>query len=170
MGATKTRQCPAGHRYDVLDHRGVVTVLEKEGDACFELTCPTCGAAEFTEHLLGVGEEYVPHGAGYPYFDHGLGVELESAEHRRRVMRERGVVCMEGEAGREFDRIMGERRAAEAREGERRRQDAERQAADPEIRRAQTRVADAMAGSATIEEFVEKVYGSRAGRVLGEVS
>lgn len=167
MGATKTRECPAGHRYDVLDHRGVVTVLAKEGDDCFVLTCPTCGSAEFTEHLLGVGEEYVPHGSGFPYYDHGLGLEVESPDHRRRVMKERGLVCMEGEADREFDRIRSEHNAARERLAARQAEDAARQMRDPEIRKAQARVDAAFRESRTIEELVEKVYGERAGYVLG---
>jgi hypothetical protein len=148
----------------VLDHRGVVTVLEKEGDACFELTCPTCGAPEFVEHLLGVGEEYVPHGSGFPYYDHGLGLEVQSPDHRRRVMKERGLVCMEGEAEREFDRARAEHNAARERLAARQAEDAARQQRDPEIRKAQARVAGLASGHHRILEADEGIENhQRAG-------
>lgn len=78
-----------------------------EGDAALP-ACPECGAA--TKRVMGVptAESMLQ----FPRYDKGLGLVLESEAHRRRVMKERGLV----EAGDyDEDRIMSaiEREQAE---------------------------------------------------------
>lgn len=83
----------------------------------YEYVCEVCG--ERTEELLPVRDRAVPgpcRCGGWrrltpskvhldllePYFDEGLGCDIESAGHRRKVLRERGLI----EAG---DRVGGSR-------------------------------------------------------------
>ena len=102
---------------------------KERGMAWHEVTCAACGWDDFDEFPLplpnppplvcgkcGGVTRYVltpgidRHGErDYPYFDRGLGCMMHSKEHRRQVMKERGVVCIEGAMGSMLDDMIATR-------------------------------------------------------------
>lgn len=56
--------------------------------------CENCGSMNIT-FLISVPS--IEDTERYPYFDRGLGITLESKEHRRRACKERGVVPVDGD-------------------------------------------------------------------------
>ena len=139
MGRIVVKLCPCGREFEVLRVGGRDTCLEREGDAIDDLSCPACGSLEAVDTFRGVAPAVV-HGARFPYFDLGLGETVESEQHRRSIMRAKGLVDFEGEAEREAE--VAARAADDARRRVERElaEDADRQAADPDIRAAQARV------------------------------
>lgn len=152
MGAIHEKKCVNGHTWEVLEHNGVETSLAREGDACFDVTCPECGL-DGTRHFAA-GAPRTPHGAGYPRFDVGLGRMLESEQHRRQVMKELGVKDAEGELGRVVQEIVDLRSTAERKHQEEYTRMQEEMAADPTVRRIQARAA-----SARTREELLAIYG-----------
>lgn len=89
----QVRRCPFLHTYDVLVMGGRdVGNLDINGPA---EGCPECGA---TTYERMVGSVSLPGINAYPYFDRGLGLTVESAEHKRRVLAERGLVELGADA------------------------------------------------------------------------
>lgn len=153
MGAVHEKRCTNGHKWEVLELGGVETSLAREGDACFDVTCPTCGldgAKVFTS------DGRKPHGAGFPYYDFGLDLVLQSEQHRQQVMRERGLKPMDGE----FTRVTEQTWAKKRLEGERiDREYAEmtaRQNADPEVRRMRARMGEAKSKADVLAMFGQR--------------
>lgn len=163
MGAIKVRVCPQAHEYEVLVHNGAVSVLE-HGDDVENLTCPKCGSAEFTE-TLGSSRQR-PHGAGYPYNDIGLGCRIESAQHRRQVMRELGLVSADGEMERETDRALADMDAKRAKVEAERRDTRARQGADQGVRQVQHRLSQAR----TPQDMLRAVYGEAADEMFAHIT
>lgn len=152
MGATYEKRCKNGHTWEVLLHNGTETSLARDGDACFDVTCPECGLDG--ERLYTAGPARTPHGAGFPYFDVGLGQTIESEQHRRQVMRELGVRDAEGELGRVAQELLDRRNAANRKLDEDYAQVQRDMAADETVRRVQARAAKARSN----EELVD-IYG-----------
>lgn len=75
--------------------------LTDEGDPVPPGDCPECGSATIYE-VCGTFDRVSER---YPYFDKGLGIWLRSPGHRRQVMKAKGLVCLEGEAYAEAQRI-----------------------------------------------------------------
>lgn len=152
----KDRKCPNGHTYEVLDYGGVVSVVAK-GDDCLELTCPECGSPEFEEHLGTISGR--PHGAGYPFFDVGLGAMVYSAQHQRELARSKGAEAVDyHDMMRELD---AQRAKIETEKEIRRKRYAEtvaRQEADPGIRKAKAIIAEETARLGT-KRFIEQLEG-----------
>ncbi len=65
------------------------------------LPCPLCGDGPAHRVFLSFGGMLGANKGRFPYFDNQLGVTLESAQHRDRVAKERGLVVMGRE---EYDR------------------------------------------------------------------
>lgn len=64
-------------------------------DGDLSTDCPRCCGTVF-ERRFGVPLPTDLNGGRYPYFDRGLGRQIESKEHRRQVCAELGVVPAEG--------------------------------------------------------------------------
>lgn len=135
MGALFRRTCKGcGHVFRVLRTSRFATNQDRDGDDCEDLSCVKCGSAEHVEDY-GDGETAV-HGKGYPCFDLGLGIMVESHEHRLREMRARGLVEMEGEAQRELEKELSRRKAGEERVDREMAEMAERHRADHDLQAA----------------------------------
>lgn len=132
MGAIWTKRCPNGHRWEVLEHAGVETSLARDGEACWDPTCPDCG--EEGQRVYEFGGQ-TPHGAGYPYFDFGLGVRVTSAQHKREVMRKLGWAELEGEMDRHTQGILDDMNAKDRKLTEDYEKMMSEYRADPETRR-----------------------------------
>lgn len=85
---------PCHHEYEVLVMGGVESALDQPKGQEDNLTCPKCGGADFVK-LIGVAS--IVDSRMYPYFDRGLGLTLTSAQHRKQVCAERGVVPIDGD-------------------------------------------------------------------------
>lgn len=90
--------------YAVLQHGGVSVGMDRDDD---EPTCPQCGSKEFTS----VVQAAMPIDRGYPRFDRGLGIELQSAAHRRQVCAERGLIPVDGDF--DHERMLADQDAEE---------------------------------------------------------
>lgn len=78
--------------YDVLLSGEYVGGLDRDDER------PTCPGCDSGDHVVLVATtKQPPEGSGYPYFCRGLGIEVTSAQHRRQVLKDRGLVCYEGE-------------------------------------------------------------------------
>jgi len=97
-----TRQCPNGHTYDLLERKGELISLGDGADD--DISCPGCGAEDFTSVLtLGVGVrlgDVAGAGKFYPRFDRALHRTVNSEAHRNQIMKEMGLVPLDG--GSEF--------------------------------------------------------------------
>lgn len=138
---------------------GEEVLTATEGDDETFLGCPGCGGLE-VEALVGGAVGVELGGAGgagrfYPYFDPQLGRQIDSAQHRRQVCKELGLVPMEGGMeGAVEEKIRSDNAHNERSE----REWAEYQAHcadDPEIRRVQ----DRMRGATTPDEVRKAFYG-----------
>lgn len=142
MGRIVEKHCPCGRVYELLRMADRDTNLARE-ENIDDLSCPACGGTEAVE-TFGTGRTLQVEGAGYPYFDAGLGELIQSRAHRREVMKRLGVVDAEGEAETEMRRIRGEQNAAHEKWKAEFERDQAMQADDPDIRQARARVADAV--------------------------
>lgn len=138
MGRIVEKHCPCGRVYELLRHNGQDTNLSRE-DCITDLSCPACGGSEAVE-TYGTGPTVAVEGAGYPYFDPGLGELIQSRAHRREVMARLGVVDAEGEAERELQLMRSAQNEAHRRWKAEADEDEARQAADPDIRQARARL------------------------------
>lgn len=68
-----------------------------------DLSCIECGTLE-AEAIIEAPRVTTPHGAGFPYFDVGLGVMVESEQHRLETARAMGLRPMDGEMEREVQK------------------------------------------------------------------
>ena len=73
--------------------------------------CEECGSLDL-DFLLSVPA--IEDTERYPYFDRGLGITLESKEHRKRECKKRGVVAIDGDIDFSDDYGKLERKNAEA--------------------------------------------------------
>ena len=94
MPTLQTRRCRCDEEYDVLTHNGVSMLMaDVEDDE--RLRCPSCGS---DDHRVIIKRDSHGHrnraseDTMYPYYNKGLGCWLTSDEHKRRVMKEKGVV------------------------------------------------------------------------------
>jgi hypothetical protein len=110
MGAIRKRTCKAcGTEQEVLVHHqhGTTSLTNKD---CDDLLCPNpeCRSDQYVEgfdtRFAPARDEVVDGKVRYPYFDPNLGVTFDSAAHKRRYLRENGLVEMEGEMGTEMEK------------------------------------------------------------------
>jgi hypothetical protein len=156
MGAVHIQRCDNEHTWEVLVYNGVTTSLCRPEGEEDDLSCPTCGligARVYTGWMAPT-----PHGVGYPYYDIAVGMEFESAQHRERVFRERGLRCMEGEAERELDARNAVENKRKDDERERMRQYDGVKQSDDGIRQLMGRFAQAPDPM----DMLRAVYGSKA--------
>lgn len=66
-------------------------IVEETFDPCDE-----CGSNSL-HWLIAVPQIDRWSETGFPYFDRGLGMQLESKKHRESVMKERGLTCYDGD-------------------------------------------------------------------------
>jgi len=95
MATISHRRCTeCKTRYELIEVSGAF--LRMTHDDVEGLGCPGCGEEGFDRLLSrGGGAKHRNRASEdvlYPYFNRGLGVMLESAEHKKRVMKEMGVV------------------------------------------------------------------------------
>lgn len=81
--------------FELYEAGGKVSVFDRDDDL---MICPFDGCGEPVETAKAVLSPNVVGVKGYPYFDVGLGCEVESATHRRKIMAERGLVAVDGAA------------------------------------------------------------------------
>jgi hypothetical protein len=157
LASMQGRRCrPCGRDYSILFVRGEGAAVDRPEAEIDDLTCPSCGADDY-EVVIGLasgiqlgGDAGV--GRNFPYFDHALGVEVRSAQHRRWLMQHnadgtrRAVPLVPTEGG--FDPVAD----FEREQAERDRRYAgylemlEQEQADPELREARARWNEAQAG------------------------
>lgn len=93
MALTELFRCRAcGLHFETIVHNGVAIGLTRDDDAVGCL----CGSTD-GERLVGAPRrrEDIDHDNSFPRYDLGLGMWLESEEHRRRVCKERGLVPLD---------------------------------------------------------------------------
>ena len=79
-------KCPEGHYSDDV---------KKMSESEEPIECPECG--QEARRILGLSKWSVDRfGERFPYFDRGLGMELRSKNHRRQIIKERGLIPVEG--------------------------------------------------------------------------
>ena len=130
MARIETRGCGScGRRYEILHHRDGPGALDQPVGKEDDLSCPGCGGNSYRE-LIGGGQGIQLGGSAgqgriYPYYDRGLGhggdgrgVYVESAAHRQRLMKERGLIEASGDGWDEVwkKELAEERRCNEARD------------------------------------------------------
>jgi hypothetical protein len=98
MAVVKTRQCPAGHEYDMLVWPSGEALPQSNLDPDDDSTdCPTCGAVEFVT-LFGAGHGLHLNKGGpvsYPYWDDTLEAMVESHAHMLKLGAAKGLRPME---------------------------------------------------------------------------
>ena len=90
--------------YSVLEHGGETLGMDRVDD---QPICPQCGSKVFSS----VVHAPKPIDQGYPRFDRGLGIELQSAAHRKQVCAERGLVPVDGDF--DHERMLADQDAEE---------------------------------------------------------
>lgn len=124
MPRIQTRKCSdCDKQYDLLWTRtrdGVEEASALDRADIDDLTCPACASTEFTI-VIGVATGIDLGGDGgagklYPYYDRALQVRFESAQHRRRYLKQHNIVALEGgfEPEKLFSDMRSQRDAAEA--------------------------------------------------------
>lgn len=92
--AIHPRKClDCGSAFDLWTKGDDRTIVQRLDD---ELACPKCGAGEsrWQWHSWGYADQFEVINT-FPRYDRGLGVMLESEEHRRQVCKQMGVVPLE---------------------------------------------------------------------------
>lgn len=142
MGSIRKRTClDCGAVHHVLHHHRHGIMSQDNADID-DLRCPACKGERYTEGFPDgppPRDEITNGRTMFPYYDVNLGMHLESAAHKRRVLKERGLVEMEGEMSTVLEKQLSEdeRREAESKADY---EEYQREcAADPEIRRLQAR-------------------------------
>lgn len=145
----KCRKCESLYEFLLFGGQGIGTIWPE----CPEGTtgCPGCGEAA---HDVQIGVANLPHINEYPRFDRGLNLLLESEQHRRRVMKERGLE--EGGGINEIRDILDAQRNAWQEERTARHARDARMRASPEYREFMDKV-----GGRQIAELTENVRGGR---------
>ena len=99
------RRCTCGRVYEVMTWKGEYSALDRED--INDLSCPACDGLEFTlvpsaSIAIETGGE---HGVGriYPYYDNGLCMHVRSKKHRAQIMKQRGIVAVDGDVDLESD-------------------------------------------------------------------
>ena len=89
--------------------------FQKMADCDEPTVCSECG--KVAKRIIGRSAWAVDRfGERFPYYDRGLGMELHSKNHRRQVMREKGLVAVDGDYSvSENGREAREKAAAETR-------------------------------------------------------
>ena len=153
MATIQTRRCVCTRRYEIL-------VDARRGDSALDradiddLSCPDCGSLEPTVQFGAASTV-----KGYPYFDTELGLEIQSPGHRARVLKERGLVALDGELANVLERQHAEQRRQQE---DHDRQWAEHEAmceADPDVRRMRDRFAEIAATTRDPDEVRRAFYG-----------
>ena len=95
MPTIRGRRCSLCNReYDVLWWPDGTAAAFGHDDGKLDERCPYCLSDKY-ESLVATAN---PAGVkGYPYFDRGLGCEVESPAHRRRLCKEKGLVPVDGD-------------------------------------------------------------------------
>lgn len=89
------------------DAKDGIEHLSQDNEDPYDLTCPGCQGSNHRE-LIPIANaiwQGGDHGVGniYPYFDRSLGCEVRSHNHRKQLMKERGLVeCTEADLEREI--------------------------------------------------------------------
>ena len=105
MALLRHRKCmDCMERYSVLEHGGDVLGMDRDDD---KPICPKCGSKVFAS----VVEAAAVIDRGYPRFDRGLGIELQSAAHRKQVCEERGLIPVDGDF--DHERMLADQDAEE---------------------------------------------------------
>ena len=94
----KGRRCQScHHKFDIFTFKQAgeehISVMERDDDV---LGCPKCDSEDWDVVFgAGIGIELgggASTGKIYPYFDRGLGCQVDSASHRRQIMKARGLI------------------------------------------------------------------------------
>ena len=112
MALIEKRRCVSCDvQYEVVIVRGEAVCMEADDNRS---GCPRCAGAEFDRNVFFDAPLPIELN-GYPYFDRGLGMRIESAKHRRQVCKERGLVPLDGTFDMERDHAENEAKRAETR-------------------------------------------------------
>lgn len=135
MPLLKQRECAkCGTRFELYEARGKTTVFDRDDD---QMICPVDGCGEPVETARAIVSAPLVVGvAGYPRFNAGLGMVVDSRSHEKRIEQERGLIPLEGAAGSMHAEWKRHQEAAEAHHAAVRRGQAEAIEACPETRRA----------------------------------
>lgn len=97
MATIAYRKCSCGEDYEVLTHNGETVNMS---DAVSDAICPVCKGEEFSLRVVsGTGIELgdvSSVGKLYPYFDRGLGMQVNSSAHRKKICKERNLIPVDG--------------------------------------------------------------------------
>jgi hypothetical protein len=123
MPRIETRKCACDRKYDVLWTRTGEGKVEEpsalDRPELDDLRCPACDGTDYRV-VIGLATGIELGGAGgvgkhYPYFDRALKCWVDSAQHRRRICKERNLIPAEDiDLVADYSRIQSERDAAEA--------------------------------------------------------
>jgi len=105
MPLINSRRCTSCNTsYEVMEHNGELIGMGDNDNP----TCPNCGAEQFVSLIelptpIDLGDE-AGYGKHYPYFDRALNMRIHSKAHRKKVMKEKGIVALDG-ANMDYERI-----------------------------------------------------------------
>ena len=98
MPILRRRCAECGREYELLRIGRSISALDR--DDIEDLSCPTCSSLSCGNVIgavtgTGLGGE-AGHGRFFPRWDNGLGCRVSSNAHRKRIMKERGLIAYDG--------------------------------------------------------------------------